>query len=157
MTRQMIKLITATFAVVMALSLASITWAEKGSGWRSPFEQPKGGGGKQPAECINATAALNKYIASPGEEISSTVTVNNCSKDDATVTVEQVLTDSCGDSWTMSVTTLNRLRKGETRQAMVSFLAPGCNGATITAMVTTQKGTAVPSPLASLTITNPAP
>ena len=146
MTRQMIKLIAVTFAVVVTLSLSSVAVAEKGSG-----------GGKQPAECVNATVALNKYIAAPGEEILATITVNNCSRRDLTVTAEQILTDSCGDTWTMSTTTLNRLRRGETRQAMVSFLAPGCDSATITARVITENGTELTSPLASLTITNPAP
>ena len=142
MTRQMIKLIAATFAVVVTLSLATIiAGAEKG---------------KQIVECANSTMALNTYIAAPGDEILSTVSVSNCSKDQPTVAVEQILTDSCGDSWSMGTTTL-RLRRGETRQMMMSFLAPGCDGATVTVRVTGQSGVVLDTTSAYLTMTNPTP
>ena len=148
MTRQMMKLIAATFAVVVTLSLATNVAAEKG--------------GRRPAACANATMTLLNTVsgeqtlsAVPGDEMLSTVTVGNCSKETTTVVVEQILTDSCGYAQSMGTTTF-RLRRGETRQTMMSFLAPNVecsNGVTITSKVTTQDGTLLTSPSTYLTIT----
>ena len=158
MTRQMIKLIAAAFTVAVTLSLASIAWAEAGSGGRSPFEQPKGGG-SQPAECATATVSLSQDAAAPGEEIFSGASVTSCGKDHTMITVQQIQTDSCGNLQTMS-TDAFRLRRGETIQTNgVRFLTPGAdcsNDVTVTVRVTGQTGKLLATTSAHLTI-NPAP
>ena len=155
MTRQTIKLIAAAFAVAVTLSLASIVGAEKGSGGRSPFEQPSGGG-KQPAECARAVVSLSADAAAPGEEIFSGAAVTNCAKDQTMITVQQIQTDSCGNLQSMSTDTF-RLRRDETIQTNgVRFLTPGpdCgNDVTITVRVTGQTGNLLTTTSAHLTIT----
>ena len=158
MTRQMMKLIAATFAVAVALSLATIAGAEAGSGGRSPFEQPSGGG-KQPAECASVVVSLSKAAAAPGEEIFSGAAVTSCGKDHIMITVEQIQTDSCGNLQSMSTDSF-RLRRGETIQTNgVRFLTPGAdcgNDVTIAVRVFGQTGKLLATSSAHLAI-NPVP
>ena len=142
------KIITTTFTVILMLSLASLAGAQK-RGTEKPI-----------VECANSTVGVNKYSPAPGEEMMSTATINNCSKEQASVTVEQILTDACGERTTLSTTTFS-LRKGETRQAMVSYLAPNASECgsnfMVTAIVTSQRGTQLAAPSTYFTVTTPTP
>ena len=140
------KLIAAAFAAAASLSLATAAVAEKG---------------RPPAECANTTVSLSNQTPAPGEEMFTTITVTNCSKDQATLTVEEVLTDGCGNAQTTNSTTLFRLRRDESRQVAVNLLAPGvsdCGGTyTIMSKVTGQRGTLLATNSSSFTVNSQTP
>ena len=147
--------IIVTFAIVAALSFATtIASASKG---------------RQPAACANTTLNVKRFNAAPGEELLpaapgeemlSTVTVSNCAKDTTTMTVEQMMIDTCGNEIGPLSTTVFRLRRGETRQTMVSFLAPGaeCGGSvTVISKVTGQNGALLSSNTSYFNLIEPTP
>lgn len=146
MSRLSLKLIAAAFAAAAMFSLSTVAGAEKG---------------KQVVECANTIVDLSNHTPAPGEELFTTIKVSNCSKDQSTLTVEEVLTDSCGNSQTTNSTTLFKLRRGETRQVAVNLLAPDVSecGATytITARVLGAGGSLLAVNSSSFTVTSPAP
>ncbi len=146
MSRMSIRLIAAAIAAAAALSLATVAGAQKG---------------KRFVECASAIVGLSNQTPAPGEEVFTNISVTNCSKDQNTFTVEEVLTDGCGVSVTTNTTTLFQVRRGETRQVSVNFLAPAISdcGATytVTARVTGQGGTLLSTNASSFTVTEVAP
>ena len=146
MSKLKFKLIAAAFASAASLSLATAAVAEKG---------------RPVAECANTTITLSNHTPDPGEELFTTITVTNCSKDQSTLTVEEVLTDGCGNSQLTNSTTLFRLRRGESRQVAVNLLAPGvsdCGGTyTIMSRVVGQRGNMLATNSSSFTVNSPTP
>ena len=130
------------FAVTMLFSLTPAASAEKS------------------AMCGNVSVSFGKTDFAPGEEVFSTATVSSCTSGNTPMAVEQVLTDACGNSTVLSTTTF-KLRKGETRQTMVTFLAPApsdCGpGFTVSARLTNQAGGVIGMSSTAFNVVNPAP
>ena len=142
MKRFITGLAATLFALTLLFSLSTAASAEKNS------------------TCGNVSVSLGKNNFAPGEEVFSSAAASSCTSGNNTMTVEQVLTDGCGNSTVLSTTTF-RIRKGEARQTMVTFLAPDgydCGPVfTVTAKLTSQSGALVGMSSTALNVVNPAP
>jgi hypothetical protein len=78
------------------------------------------------APCAKLTVAVNPTIASPGQTVVVTGSVNNCSTGIEKVTVSYSATGPCGYSEVGSVKLT--LKPGETRTSSMSYTAPACPG-----------------------------
>ena len=114
----MIKLslnrIIALAALALTLGIAAATTAQT----------------QQPSNCATAHVKLTSSNPKAGDELTATVSVENCSTEKERVVVKYSYTDSCGETTQMGTDTM-KLEPGQTQDKQITFLAPAaaaCEG-----------------------------
>ena len=85
---------------------------------------------QQPSDCATARVNLTSSNPKAGDEMTATVSIENCSTESERVIVKFSYTDSCGETTQMGKETL-RLEPGQTQDKQITFLAPAaaaCEG-----------------------------
>lgn len=75
------------------------------------------------AACATAQVKLSKSAPKPGDELTATVSVANCSAEKERVIIKYSYTDPCGNTTDMGNAPL-KIEAGETQEAQITFLAP---------------------------------
>ena len=115
MIKLSINRIIALAALAVTLCIAAATTAQT---------QP-------PTSCATARVALTSATPKAGDELTATVSVENCSTEKERFTVKYSYTDPCGETTQMGNVAV-KLAAGETKPEQITFLAPaapaGCAG-----------------------------
>ena len=98
----------------VALAFGAATFAQ------TPEQQP------QPApsaKCATAAVSLNSKAPKAGDELTATVSVQNCAAEKTRVVLQYSYTDPCGNTTQMGTAPL-KVAAGEKQDATITFLAP---------------------------------
>ena len=119
MIKLSINRIIALAALAVTLCIAVATMAQP--------QQPQ----PQSTSCATARVALTSATPKAGDELTATVSIENCATEKERFTVKYSYTDPCGETTQMGNVAV-KLAAGESKPEQITFLAPaapaGCAG-----------------------------